>query len=94
MFMFLSWGQVQYVEHDGWYGPVYARTREEAETFAATHLAKKVSIAKIGTLEGETFERQIVASIEAGANCSFAIADAEKGTLAVHKFDDEMLGEE
>ena len=75
-FMFTKDGMVQFWEQDGKKGMLVARTRADADKFAAwmrDHRGEKLTIAEIGTVEGETAEAQFKAAVAHGADCAFMI---------------------
>ena len=74
MFMFTMNGRVQHWEHGERRGMVLSQTRDDARAVANWFQKNgkgKVSIAEVGTIDGETLEDQLEASREYGANCAF-----------------------
>jgi len=87
MYMFTRRGQVQFLEGDGHRGMILARTYKTACKFVRQCLDSQTTVAKIGTIPGETLETLITASLVRGeADCAFVIESIKKDRfiLSVH----------
>jgi hypothetical protein len=75
-FFFTSGGRVQFWEQDGKRGMILTRDRETARKLVSRYKRVynvKLSIAEIGTVQGETLAIQLNASLTRGANCAFIL---------------------
>ena len=75
-FIFTKEGKVQLWEQDRKKGMLATSTRADAEKFVAwmrDHRGETLTIAEIGTVEGETAEAQFKAAVAHGADCVFVI---------------------
>ena len=79
MFILMRKGRVQWTEKNGLRGMVIAPTRKLAEEFAKLRRSRKMSVAEIGSLEGETLAGQLAASLEKGANAAFIVDSVKNG---------------
>ncbi len=71
-FLFTKDGKVQVWQQQGRKGMLVTQTRTDAEKFAAwmkDSRGEKLTIAEIGTIEGETAEAHFAASVALGADC-------------------------
>jgi len=73
-------GHIQHWVQDGKNGMIVAATHEMAKEFAAwlkNHKKETVSIAEIGSVQGETSDNQFDESAKMGANCVWCIQSIE-----------------
>jgi hypothetical protein len=73
-------GSIQHWVQDGKTGIIVAATREMAKEFAAwlkKYKGTSVSIADIGSVQGEASEQQFDGSVETGANCVWCLQSIE-----------------
>jgi hypothetical protein len=76
MFMFTKNGRVQLWGQGDRRGMILAKDHSMARKFALWFEKKKgspISVAEIGSVEGETLDIQLNASLAEGANCAFII---------------------
>jgi len=76
MFMFTANGHVQFWGQGDRRGMILAKDHNMARKFALWFEKKKgsrISVAEIGSVEGETLVTQLNASLAEGANCAFVI---------------------
>jgi hypothetical protein len=76
MFMFTERGRVKWWEQGERRGMILAKEHATARDFVAWAKAKqgaRISIAEIGTIDGETLAVQLDASLTEGANCAFIL---------------------
>jgi hypothetical protein len=86
MFMFVERGRIKYWIQGGRRGMILAPDRELADAFAKHFKNKhgvRISVAEIGTVEGETLEDQLNASLKGGANCAFVVQSIEGDVITL-----------
>jgi hypothetical protein len=83
-YIFMRNGRVQWWDANGRKGMLFAPTRELANQFAAwteKHEGYKVAVAEVGTIDGETLQIQLDASISEGADCAFLLRSIDDGEV-------------
>ena len=81
MFMLTEGGRVKFWSQGGKKGMILAETHAMAKKVADWFRKKKnanLTVAEIGTVEGETLKGQFEASLKEGANCAFVVRAVEE----------------
>ncbi len=76
VYVLLCDGHVQFVDQAGMTGMVWSKSYDDAKRFASEMCndeGGKVVVGEIGTVDGETVEGHLMASIESGANAAFGL---------------------
>jgi hypothetical protein len=75
MFMLVRKGAVQLLDMQGELGMVVSRSREILRRFARLPQHRKLNcaVAEVGTIQGETLEIHLEASVKDGATCVFSV---------------------
>jgi hypothetical protein len=85
VYMLVQHGMVQWIEHEGMKGMVWANDYDCIKHYADTR-TDGAKVAEIGSVQGETIEGQLKASIKLGANGAFRVG--KYGELSFRSFDE------
>jgi hypothetical protein len=84
LYMFTDRGIVQFWQHGRHYGMLVAnsyQTATQVRQWLATRYKKRLAIAEIGTVPGETLAGHARASMAEGANCLFVATVDKAGAM-------------
>ena len=86
LYMFTDRGIVQFWQHGRHYGMLLAnnyQTATQVRQWLATRCKKRLAIAEIGTVPGETLAGHARASVAVGANCLFLATADNVGAITL-----------